>query len=73
VLSVAEREHLLLGARLIVLIIGTRFLTDHLQGDVYFKTRRPGHNLDRCRNQFHLLADLEARQADLERILRAIP
>ena len=73
VLTAAEREHLLLGARLIILLIGTRFLTDHLRGDVYFKTHRPGHNLDRCRNQFHLLADLEARQADLERILRAIP
>ncbi len=73
VLTPAEREHLLLGARLIILLIGTRFLTDHLRGDVYFRIRRTGHNLDRCRNQFHLLADLEARQADLERILRAIP
>ena len=32
-----------------------RFLTDHLQGDVYFKIDGPGHNLRRARNQLRLL------------------
>ena len=38
---------------------GMRFLTDHLSGDVYFKIHREGHNLDRARNQFALVADME--------------
>jgi hypothetical protein len=37
-----------------------RFLTDYLEGDTYFRTSRPGHNLDRARNQFALLRDMEA-------------
>jgi hypothetical protein len=31
-----------------------RFLADHLEGDVYFRIHRPGHNLDRCRAQLRL-------------------
>ncbi len=38
---------------------GMRFLTDYLQGDVYFKIHRDGHNLDRARNQFTLFVDME--------------
>ncbi len=40
---------------------GIRFLTDHLNGDIYFRIGRPNHNLDRCRAQFKLLRDMEAR------------
>ena len=36
--------------------VGIRFLADYLNGDVYFKTKYPQHNLDRARNQFHLVA-----------------
>jgi hypothetical protein len=35
--------------------VGIRFLTDYHQGDIYFKTKHPGHNLDRARNQFRLV------------------
>lgn len=48
------------GARLLTLECGMRFLTDHLEGDTYFKIERSGHNLDRCRTQFKLVADMEA-------------
>jgi hypothetical protein len=41
--------------------IGLRFLTDHLEGDLYFKVHRPGHNLDRCRTQFKMVRVLEER------------
>lgn len=51
-----ERRHLLLGARLITGIMALRFLTDHLDGDRYFRVARPGHNLDRARNQLALFA-----------------
>ena len=38
----------------VALMLGVRFLTDHLQGDVYFRVRRPGQNLDRAEEQFDL-------------------
>lgn len=65
-LTPAELDHLAFSGRLITLEIGMRFLTDFLEGDVYFKTKRPGHNLDRARNQFALVRSLEAQQAAME-------
>ena len=38
---------------------GMRFLTDYLEGDVYFKIAYPEHNLVRCRAQFRLVEELE--------------
>ncbi len=38
---------------------GMRFLADYLNGDVYFRTSRERHNLDRARNQFKLVRDME--------------
>ena len=38
---------------------GIRFLTDYLEGDHYFRIHREGQNLDRCRTQFKLVADME--------------
>ena len=48
---------------------GMRFLTDYLEGDVYFHIARETHNLDRCRTQFKLVADMEAHWSELERIV----
>jgi hypothetical protein len=53
-------------------IIGLRFLTDHLAGDVYFKAAKPGHNLQRARAQFALLADMERRFPEMEDIVCAL-
>ena len=50
----AELDHLAFAGKLLTLECGMRFLTDRLQGDVYFKIKHPGHNLERCRNQFIL-------------------
>jgi len=61
-LNDAEKSHLSLAAKLITLEIGIRFLTDHLEGDVYFKIHRPGHNLDRCRTQLALVRSIEAQE-----------
>jgi hypothetical protein len=47
-----ELETLPLGAFTMTLECGVRFLTDYLEGDRYFKIRRPDHNLLRCRTQF---------------------
>jgi hypothetical protein len=57
------------AARVITLELGMRFLTDHLQGDGYFGAVYPGQNLDRARNQFRLLARMEERRGEMERIL----
>lgn len=59
--SLTENEvaSLPLGAKLMTLECGVRFLTDYLQGDVYFHIQRPEHNLDRCRTQFKLVASME--------------
>lgn len=54
-----EIETLPLGAKLMTLECGLRFLTDYLEGDVYFAVSRPEHNLDRARTQFKLVEDME--------------
>ncbi|HRR33626.1 MAG TPA: aminoglycoside phosphotransferase family protein [Kiritimatiellia bacterium] len=66
----AEREELVFSGQLITLTIGIRFLTDYLSGDVYFRTRRPGQNLDRCRTQFQMVRSMEAQAAKMEAIVR---
>jgi aminoglycoside phosphotransferase (APT) family kinase protein len=58
-LNKAEIEELAFSGILITLEIGIRFLTDYLAGDTYFKTRRPGQNLDRCRVHLNLAQSME--------------
>jgi hypothetical protein len=71
-LGAAERELLATAPRVITLELAARFLTDHLQGDAYFRTRRPGENLSRCRSQLDLLESMEARAGEMERLARAV-
>ena len=49
---------------------GMRFLTDYLQGDTYFKTKYPEHNLDRCRTQFELVRDMNRHWQDMKDIVK---
>ena len=58
-LTAAELEYLPWGAKLMTLECGIRFLTDYLDGDNYFRIHYPEQNLDRCRTQFKLVADME--------------
>ena len=69
VLTEAEKEMLPFSAKLITLEIGTRFLTDYLMGDIYFKTKRPNQNLDRCRTQFKLVESIEAQMNKMMALL----
>lgn len=69
-LTEAEISMLPMGAKLMTLECGVRFLTDYLQGDVYFKIHREHHNLDRTRTQFGLVADMEKKWAEMEEIVR---
>jgi len=64
-LTPLERELLPLAGPLVTLVIGIRFLTDYLAGDVYFGTKREHHNLDRARVQFAQVASMEAQRADM--------
>ena len=68
-LTNTEVEYLPWGAKLMTLECGIRFLTDHLDGDTYFHINREGQNLDRCRTQFKLVADMEGHWAELEEIV----
>lgn len=68
-LTPAEVDSLAVGARLMTLECGVRFLTDYLNGDVYFRTHRPGQNLDRCRTQFKLVADMEKKMDEMQAIV----
>ena len=67
-----EIELLPEGARTITLELGVRFLTDWLDGDKYFATKYPGHNLDRCRAQFALAADMEANMEKMKEIVNEL-
>ena len=69
-LNQAETDHLAFAGILLTLECGIRFLTDYLQGDVYFKIKHPDHNLDRCRNQFAFVAMLENKLPAMEEIVR---
>lgn len=64
-----ELEMLPFAARLMTFECGMRFLTDYLNGDVYFKTHREGHNLDRARTQFKLVADMEEKDGQMRKIV----
>ena len=55
---------------LITLEQGIRFLTDYLQGDTYYRTHRPGQNLDRARTQLKLVAEMKANQKEMQAIMR---
>ena len=69
-LTAAEIDHLPWGAKLMTFECGIRFLTDYLEGDVYFHTTRDGQNLDRCRTQFKLVSDMEAHWDELSEIVK---
>ena len=58
-LTKSEIDNLAFSAILMTYECGMRFLTDFLEGDVYFRTNRAGQNLDRARTQFKLIEDME--------------
>ena len=68
-LTPAEIDSLAEGARLMTLECGVRFLTDYLEGDKYFRIHYPEQNLDRCRTQFKLVADMEEKMSEMQRIV----
>lgn len=69
--SLTEKEIRMLpmGAKLMTLECGMRFLADYLEGDHYYKIHRPEHNLDRCRTQFCMVKDMEDKWEQMQEIV----
>ena len=65
-----EVETLSLGVLTMTVELAMRFLTDYLSGDTYFKTKYPGHNLDRTKNQIALAKDVFAKKEILDKIIK---
>jgi len=64
-----ERDNLAFASILMTYECGMRFLTDYLEGDIYFRIHRENHNLERTRTQIKLVEDMEHRLSDMERII----
>ena len=64
-LTEREREVLPLGAYIMTLECGMRFLTDYINGDKYFSIDREKHNLDRARTQIKLVTEMELHRDEL--------
>lgn len=71
-LTAADYDFLYPAIRLIPFELGLRFLTDHLEGDVYFKTQRPGQNLQRAQLQFRLTEEIERQETSLRALIEAL-
>lgn len=71
-LTDTELTYLPKGAMIMTLECGMRFLTDHLNGDVYFRIHRENHNLDRSRTQIELYKDMQRKLDTLHSIIQRI-
>ena len=69
-LTASEILSLPMGAKTMTLENGMRFLTDYLEGDHYYHTTYPEHNLDRCRTQLKLVSDMEQKWDRMQEIIR---
>lgn len=70
-LTSAEIELLPWGARIITLLMVTRFLTDYLEGDHYYRIARESHNLDRCRTQIALIRSMDSHWTEMTEMTEA--
>ena len=68
-LTEAELRRLLLGIKVLTGELAMRFLTDYLDGDLYFKIDYPEHNLVRTRAQIALLKDIEKKEQQLQELV----
>lgn len=68
-LTKTEIAMLPVGAKMMTLECGLRFLADHLAGDVYFHVSRPGQNLDRARTQFRLVEEMEQNWSQMQKMV----
>ena len=71
-LTETEIAMLPMGALAVTLELAARFLKDHLDGDRYFKTAYPGHNLVRARTQMKLAYDMQQKWENMNRIVATV-
>lgn len=69
-LTEQELKSLVKGVLLLPYMQAVRFLTDYLEGNIYYKTHFPGHNLQRARAQIQLFKKLESRKDELAEIIQ---
>lgn len=67
-----EKESLVFAGELITFEQFIRFLTDYLAGDVYYKTSREGHNLDRSRTQMKLVESIVEQQEIMSKLVEKV-
>jgi len=72
VLTSAEKQFFIYSGKFMIYMQAVRFITDFLNGDVYYKTSYTGHNLVRALNQIDLLNKYEAKEREFEEIIREI-
>ncbi len=65
-----EKETLPDAARIITLELAARFLTDYLEGDVYFRTSDPKQNLRRARTQLKLAVEMEKHMEEMRKAVQ---
>ena len=70
VLSTEEKAQLLFAGKFILYMQALRFLSDYLQGSIYYPTSYPEQNLIRSLNQFQLLQSIVEKEKNLEQIIR---
>ncbi len=71
-LNDVEKEYLAFAPLLITYTIALRFLTDHIDGDNYFKIHHENHNLQRARAQFRLVESMEEQYGAMKDIIRKL-
>lgn len=71
-LTQVEIDMLPMGALVITMEIGIRFLKDYLDGDLYFRTAYPEHNLVRARTQLALAADMQTKWEEMNCIVKQV-
>ena len=71
-LNQAEKDYLAVAGKVITFQLGVRFLTDHLNGDTYFRVHREGQNLDRARVQFKLVERMIENEAAMKSFIAAL-
>ena len=72
ILTKGELELLPYASLIITAEDGIRFLTDHINGDTYFRIDYPCQNLDRARTQLKLFDDMQKKLPDIRKILQRI-
>lgn len=66
IITPIEKRSLWLGIKVMALMLGSRFLADHINGDAYFSIHRPNHNFDRAANQLTIFKSLLTQEARLK-------